>query len=349
MIGYKMFPKILEKIWAGIDEGKSKMDIWKSLSAQERHEVNKCIEGDKGEQEKADTWKRLVRMYRRSLVGYPYVKRAYISVDTCPSCGYDNQDVTVALLMEYALDHVEELAKLDLQFNLMIRPYCFDVDYIDYPTELDLSDYTLFYKYSNRRAEIADTLDKAGDLIYEGKPIADVGKALGVSKQTVSDWLDKDWLSFSKADYFRYREELAIKEKNQKIKEANEMFAKGHSKNQVCRTLKVGHDIMSSWIHLGSVKIPPLREQLESEIVKMALQGNKQIDIAEHFNMGQTTISDILRKSDEYMRWREEQLEGKIKLAIKLSGTGISSEAIGESLGRSKSTINRWLKQRGVR
>ena len=349
MIGYKMFPRILEKIWAGIDAGASKMDIWESLSAQERHEVNKLTEGDKGEQEKAETWERVVRMYRRSLVGYPYVKRGYISIDTCPSCGYDNEDVTIFLMMPYALDHVEELAKLDLQFNLMIRPYYFDVEYIDYPTELDMSDCQLFYRYSKRRAEISDTLDEAGNLIYEGKTIAEVGEALGVTKQSVSDWMDKDWLSFSKDEYIRFREEITIKENNQRIKEANEMFAKGYSKNQVCRALKVSYDIMNSWIHIGSVEVPPFRKQLESKIVEMAMQGKRQIDIAEHFEMGQTTISEILRKNDEYIRWREEQLEGKINLAIQLSENGISSQAIGESIGRSKSTINRWLKQRGVR
>ena len=343
MIGYKMFPSILEKIWAGIDAGKSKMDIWESLSAQERHEVNKITEGDKGEQEKAETWERVVRMYRRSLVGYPYVKRAYIHIDTCPSCGYDNEDVTVFLLMEYALDHIEELAKLDLQFNLMIRPYYFDVEYMDYPAEADLSRCQLFYRYSKRRAEISDTLDKAGNLIYEGKTLAEVGKALGVTKQSVSDWMDKDWLSFSKKEYIQFKEELAIQEKNEKIKEANDMFAKGYSKSQVCRLLKVGHDIMKRWIESGTVTVPPIRERLEAKIVKMALEGKRQVDIAEHFAMGQTTVSEILRRNDEYIRYRDGRLQGKINLAIQLSNKGFSVKDIGESLGRSRSTIRRWL------
>lgn len=344
MIGYKMFPAILEKIWAGIDEGKIKMDIWESFTAQERHEVNKLTEGDKGEQEKERTWQSVKRQYRRALIGYPEVKNAYIRVMRCPSCNYDHADVTIAIDAPYSVDMSEKLAKIDLDINLSIRPYYFDWIYID--EEVDMTGFVKFYHQSQRRLKIADTLKQADELLLAGKLIHEVAESVGFTKQSISDWMDKDWLCFTKEEYQEHRKKLRLKENRRLMKVADKLFAEGHSKSYVCRQVKVSHNIMRHWIQLGYVTVPPIREEMDAKIVEMALQDNKQIDIAKHFGMGQTTVSERLRKSDVYLRYKDQMFISRINLAKKLAAQGLPVPAISESLGVARSTIRRWLKRK---
>ena len=346
MIDYKMFPEILEKIWDGIDTGKVKMDIWRDLTAEERHEINKLTEGDKGEESKALAWCKVQRLYRRELVKHPDVKRAYIRIEHCPSCGYDTEDATVLLCTPYSVEAIERLAKLDLDINLAIRPYYFDVEYKD--EDMDLTDYTCFYRKSKRRLEIVDILEKANEMLIAGETRVTVAKAVGVTKQSVSDWMDKDWVSVNRDEHKSHRKEIIEREKERQIKNANIMFSEGDNKRTVSNTLKIGHGVLNDWIERGYVIVPPIREARIQEAVAMALAGKRQVDIAEHFGVAQTTMSARLRKSKEYIRYREERDHSKISMAKKLSHQGITIDEIARTLSASKSTVRRWLEQECV-
>ena len=346
MIDYKMFPAIFEKIWAGIDAGKIKMDIWKSFTARERHEVNKMTEGDKGEEGKAAVWRTVQQLYRRSLVDYPEVSKAYIRIRRCPSCDYDVDDVTVLLDMPHSVDGTHELAKLDLDINIAIRPYYFDCKYIDDDDNyVDLRYWECFYRKSQRRIEIADTLAKVNELLRDGKTMSEVSQAIGFTKQSISDWMSKDWLCFTKEEYKVHREKLRLKENKRRMKVANKMFAKGHSKIQVCRMVRVNHHTMNSWIALGLVTVPPVREQQYEQMVGMALRGKSQVDIAKHFGMRQGTVSERLRKNSRYIQYKEEKNRSKYKLARQLADQGLSQKDIAKSLRLSQPQICRILKK----
>ena len=346
MIDYTMFPAIFEKIWDGIDKGLIKMDIWRSFTAQERHEVNKMTAGDKGEEGKASVWRTVQQLYRRGLVDYPEVSKAYIRIRRCPSCDYDMDEVTVLLEMPYSVEGTEKLAKLDLDINIAIRPHYFNCEYIDDDeNHVDLRDWECFYRKSERRIEIADTLAKVNELLRDGKTMAEVSQVIGFTKQSIFDWMGKDWLCFTKEEYKVHRERLRLKENRRRMKIANRMFAKGHSKSKVCRELKVGHDIMNSWIALGLVTVPPVREQQRQQIVGMALQGKSQVDIAKHFGIGQTAISERLRKDSRYLQYKEEKNRAKYKLARQLAAQGLSQKDIAKSLRLSQSQTCRILQK----
>ena len=346
MVNYKMFPEILEKIWGGIDAGKCKIEIWRDLTAEERHEINKLTECDKGEEAKALAWCKVQRLYRRELVKHPDVKRAYIRIERCPSCGYDTEDATVMIDAPYSVDAIERLSKLDLDINLAIRPYYFDVEYKD--EDMDITDYTCFYRKSERRLEIVGILEKADEMLIAGETRATVANAVGVTKQSVSDWMDKDWVSITRDEHKSHRKEIIQMEKEKRIKIANTMFSEGDNKRAVSNTLKIGHGVLNDWIERGCVIVPPIREARLQEAVAMALAGKRQVDIAEHFGVTQTTMSARLRKSKEYIRYREEKDHSKLSIAKKLSHQGITSDEIARTLGVSKSTVRRWLKQEGV-
>lgn len=342
MIDYKMFPAIFDKIWDGVDKGLIKMDIWASFTAQERHQINKMTEGDAGEKGKEAVWSTVMSLYRRKLIDYPYVKRAYIRIDTCPSCGYDHEDTTVFLQMPYALDHIEELAKLDLDINMAIRPFYFDAEYVDNDSEFDLSDYTLFYRYSSRRAEIAPILTKASQLLADGYTIRAVSKEVGFTKQAVSDWVKKDWVAVTRAEYKAIQEKKRNKQYQQCIKDANKLFAKGLNKSEVCRLVKVSHDIMKIWIESGRVTVPTsIREQQKSEMLQMALQGQRQIDIARHFGLAQTTVSEMLRSQDEYVKHKNDKKRSQINLIKRLASKGYSAKDIAVTTALSVSSVRR--------
>ena len=345
MIDYKMFPAIFDKIWDGIDNGLIKMDIWASLSAQERHEVNKMTEGDKGEEGKAAVWRTVQQLYRRVLVDYPEVSKAYIKIRRCPSCDYDTEDTTVAVEVPYYVGMMEQMAKLDLDINIAIRPYCFDCEYIDEDDDIDLSEWECFYRKSQRRLDISDTLSKVNELLRDGKTMSEVSQSIGFTRQSIFDWMNKDWLCFTREEYKAHREKLRLKENRRRMKIASRMFAKGHSKSQVCRMVRVGYDTMNSWIALGLVTVTPVREQQYEQMVGMALRGEKQADIAKHFGMGQTTVSERLRRSEKYIEYKEEKNRGKYKLARQLAAQGLSQKDIAKSLRLSRSQTCRILKK----
>ena len=238
MINYKSFPAIVEKIFAGVNDGKSKNEIWRDLTAEERHEINKLTEGDKGEEAKALAWRNVQRLYRRELIKHPDVRRAYIRIERCQSCGYNTEDATVLIDVPYSVEAIERLAKLELDINLSIRPHYFDVQYKD--EDMDLTDYTCFYRKSKRRLEMADVLEKANKMLIAGETRATVAKAFGVTRQSISDWMDKDWVSITRDDHKSHRKEIIQKERENRIKIANTMFSDGNNKRAVTNTLKMG-------------------------------------------------------------------------------------------------------------
>ena len=78
--------------------------------------------------------------------------------------------------------------------------------------------------------------------------------------------------------------------------------------------------MLNDWIERGLVIVPTIREAQIQEAVAMALAGKSQFDIAEHFGVSQTTMSTWLRKSEDYIRYREEKYHFKASPLMKLQG-----------------------------
>ena len=215
---------------------------------------------------------------------------------------------------------------------------------------------------------------EANKLILTGMSRYEIANKLGVTRQTISDWMEKGWID--KDDYIKARQTVKdIGPVSQS--EIDKMVKDGLTVKQICDKISVPSGTIYYWVKQGDLREDtfnaPRKAKRQANVDKarqMEKDGYRQMDIAKKLGVCQSVVSDWLieaRKSEgvtngdehgnrgrqhsdstrELMRKAQRERhegnrEAKVETAKQMLAEGATPAQVGEAVELSPNTIYKW-------